>query len=192
MLDSLESEYPIDASRIYATGLSNGGHMCYRMAFDLSDRVAAIAPVGALLSTALRARDVGPRHSMAVLVIAGDADPISPYEGGVVGGGVLRRGEVSSAQDTVQFWIEAGAVTTPTVSEYTVDTAANDGTRARVARYAAASSEVEVVLITIEGGGHTWPGGEQYLPEAIVGRTSRDFSAATVIWEFLKRWRHGG
>ncbi|MCX6008557.1 MAG: hypothetical protein NTW48_00675 [Chloroflexi bacterium] len=44
----------------------------------------------------------------------------------------------------------------------------------------------EVVLYAIEGGGHTWPGGLQYLPELVIGKTSREFNASEVIWQFFK------
>jgi len=48
----------------------------------------------------------------------------------------------------------------------------------------------EVVLYAVEGGGHTWPGGIQYLPEFVIDKTSREFNVSEVIWEFFKniRW----
>ncbi len=46
-------------------------------------------------------------------------------------------------------------------------------------------NNVEVVLYSIENGGHTWPGAIQYLPEAIIGKTNRDINATELIWEFL-------
>jgi polyhydroxybutyrate depolymerase len=44
-----------------------------------------------------------------------------------------------------------------------------------------------VTLAVIEGGGHTWPGGYQYLPERFIGRTSRDIDANSLIWNFFKK-----
>jgi polyhydroxybutyrate depolymerase len=44
----------------------------------------------------------------------------------------------------------------------------------------------EVVLLRVENGGHTWPGGPKYLPEGFIGRVCRDFDATAVIWEFFK------
>jgi polyhydroxybutyrate depolymerase len=49
----------------------------------------------------------------------------------------------------------------------------------------------ELLLYEIIGGGHTWPGGVQYLPELLVGRTSRELAASEAIWEFLQRFRLG-
>lgn len=45
MLDALGREPCVDARRVYATGLSNGGVMAHRPGCELSDRIAAIAPV---------------------------------------------------------------------------------------------------------------------------------------------------
>lgn len=191
LLDSLLAAEPIDRTRIYATGLSNGGHLCYRLAFDLPQRVAGIAPVGALLSTALARRGATP-GPMPVFLVAGDADPISPYGGGVVGGAVLRRGEVLSAAETVQFWCAAnGAMTSPSSIVYTPHPARDDGTRVRVESFPGGSGVgADVVWVTIEGGGHTWPGGRGYLPAAIVGPTARGWSASRAMWEFFAGQGH--
>jgi polyhydroxybutyrate depolymerase len=44
-----------------------------------------------------------------------------------------------------------------------------------------------VILIRLEGGGHTWPGGLQYLPERLIGGVCRDFDATELIWTFFRR-----
>lgn len=64
-----------------------------------------------------------------------------------------------------------------------------DGTRVRKELYNQCRENSEVVLYAIEGGGHTWPGGDQYLPQWIIGKTDRDIDANEVIWDFFKR--HG-
>jgi len=43
-----------------------------------------------------------------------------------------------------------------------------------------------VVLYATGGGGHTWPGGLQYFPESIIGKTSREFNASEIIWQFFR------
>ena len=52
------------------------------------------------------------------------------------------------------------------------------------------AGDAEVVLYTVQGGGHTWPGGYRYLPERFIGKTNMDVDANTLIWEFFKR--HSG
>jgi len=52
--------------------------------------------------------------------------------------------------------------------------------------YSGCINESKVVLYRIEGGGHTWPGGLQYLPVRLVGRTTRDINGCDEIWEFFR------
>jgi polyhydroxybutyrate depolymerase len=62
----------------------------------------------------------------------------------------------------------------------------SDGTTVRVETYGGCQDNVEVVLYAVEGGGHTWPGGLQYASESRIGKTSRDFDASELIWQFFK------
>jgi polyhydroxybutyrate depolymerase len=64
---------------------------------------------------------------------------------------------------------------------------ARDGTRVRRERYEGCRAGAEVVLLAVEGGGHTWPNGQAYMPERVVGRVSRELDAAETIWEFCRR-----
>jgi polyhydroxybutyrate depolymerase len=44
-----------------------------------------------------------------------------------------------------------------------------------------------VTLVALAGGGHTWPGGTQYLPKAIVGAVCPELDASRVIWDFFRQ-----
>ena len=113
----------------------------------------------------------------------GTADPLVPYEGGVVHLGPFERGQTASAADSIRAFrtqIGCGAVRSTAVPD--VDPA--DGTTARAeASLCAESTSVE--LCTIEGGGHPWPGGKAYLPARIVGKVSRDVDATATMWAFF-------
>jgi polyhydroxybutyrate depolymerase len=61
-----------------------------------------------------------------------------------------------------------------------------EGTRVHRETWSRGKQGTEVVVYTIEGGGHTWPGGPQYLPVALVGKASRNLDATQVIWEFFQ------
>jgi polyhydroxybutyrate depolymerase len=187
----LESEYNIDAKRVYATGMSNGGFMCYRLARDLSDLIAAVAPVAALPSTTLTAGGSWPAP-MPVMVIQGTADPIVPYNGGAVGPKLLNQQRVlMSAPDTASFFAELDKCSIPGTTEPIPDTDPNDGANASRLTYSGGTNGSEVVLITVEGGGHTWPGGTQYLPGLVVGPVCRDFDASQTIWDFFAKHPKG-
>ncbi|MGE0481631.1 MAG: PHB depolymerase family esterase [Phycisphaerae bacterium] len=187
LLDELATLYAVDPARIYATGMSNGGHMCFRLAYELSDRIAAIAPVAALLSAPLgRTR---PPRAVPAFVIAGDADPICPNDGGQVGGGLTDRGVVLSAAETERLWTRTWGELPPPLRDDLADLAPDDGTRAERVSYALPADPATpvFVLVTVRGGGHTWPGGDQYLATAVVGPTARDFSASRLVWQFFQR-----
>jgi polyhydroxybutyrate depolymerase len=191
LIKQLESEYKIDPGRVYATGMSNGGFMCYRLARDLPDLIAAIAPVSALLSPNLAS---GSSFSapMPVLIIQGTADPLVPYNGGSVAPSRLnRRGTVMSAPDTASFFAKLDGCSTPGTTESLPDTAPSDGATATRLTYTGGRQGTEVQLITVQGGGHTWPGGLPYLPARIIGPVCRDFDASEVIWEFFASHTRG-
>lgn len=181
LIDKLETEYSIDPQRIYATGISNGGFFAQRLACQLFNKIAAIAPVAATFpdfSMPLYA----PTVPMPVLMINGTSDPLVPYNGGVVAGD---RGKIISVAATVAQWVKIGGCS-PTPQVSMLPDTADDGTQSRREVYDGCASNAQIVLVTVIGGGHTWPGGFQYLPQIIIGKTSRDFDATEMIWEFFK------
>ena len=185
LLKQLESDYSIDAKRVYATGISDGGFMSYRLALDLDGTFAAVAPVGALMTEQL-CRKPPPASPVSVLLIMGKDDPFVPWSGGDVTAGLKKRGTVVSTAATIDYWVKAeSCVSQPVISELP-DTDPSDGTRAREELYGGGREGAVVELIAVEGGGHTWPGGLQYLRERTIGKTSRDFDASEVIWDFFK------
>lgn len=188
MIDELVHSRTIDSRRIYATGPSNGGHMANRLACDLSDKIAAVGIVIANMPVLYKDK-CRPKHPVSVLIMNGTEDPLVPFGGGTVKVMGRKRGEDLSTVETFAFWLQqAGfngdahqikAVTLP-------DSDPKDRTRVMRQDYKSAAGP-EVVLYTVKGGGHTWPGGRQYLFKALVGRVSRDINATSVIWDFFLR-----
>jgi polyhydroxybutyrate depolymerase len=182
LLDTLGRELAIDPRRVYATGISNGAMFSYRLACDLPGAFAAVAPVAGAMPEAL-VQGCGHATPVSVLAIQGTADPLMPYAGGGV---ALRRGRVMSAERSIAFWAAvSGCGDTPATAEE--PDRATDGTRVRRTAFGGCRDGTAVELLTIEGGGHTWPGG----PDAArrVGRVSREIDGTERIWEFFAR--HG-
>jgi polyhydroxybutyrate depolymerase len=98
---------------------------------------------------------------------------------------VRNRGETISTDEIIRKWVTANKCAGDPVAIQLPDTDPSDGTRVTKTAYTACAQQSVVVLYTIEGGGHTWPGGSQYLPRGIVGRVSRDINANEVIWAFF-------
>ena len=185
LIDHLSDELNIDAKRIYVTGISNGGMMSHRLGCELSQKIAAISPVASNIPVN-KASVWSPSRPMPVLIINGTDDPLVPWEGGDIHFGKTKLGEVLSIADTVKFWVGKDQCPSSPVVTQLSDKDPADGTTVRKEVYGGREGGAEVVLYAIEGGGHTWPGGEQYLPESIIGRTSREFNASEVIWQFFK------
>lgn len=182
MLDKLSTEYSVDSTRIYATGLSDGGFMDFRVACAMADRITAVAPVGAEMPKYLYCT---PARPVPVLMINGTSDPVVSYGGGSGRpGSYLRLSAVNSAKDWGQL---DGCNEKP--QRTTIHPSAKKGMETRVETYDGCHQGAMVTLESIEGGGNTWPDGEQYLDEKTIGKTSKDLNADEVIWKFFQAYR---
>jgi polyhydroxybutyrate depolymerase len=180
LIAALSGDLRIDQARIYAVGMSNGGGLVDLLICRRADLFAACVIVSATIA-ALMQHTCRPSRPVSVLMIHGTDDPVIPFEGGG-----RRRQVLLSAPATAQHWARvAGCAAVPVVS-YLPDVA-HDGTRVRCEVYSGGPDGAEVVLYAIEGGGHTWPGGIAYLPERMIGRTSRQMDASQVIWDFFQQ-----
>lgn len=178
VLDDLAARMAVDPARVYATGISNGALMSGRLACELADRFAAIGQVAGTQGVAAAA-GCHPVRPVSVLLISGTADPLVPFGGGPIGpvlGIGAARGTVISADAHIAAWVARDRAGDPETTTLGPDTI--------VTRYRAATG-AEVAFYRVEGAGHTWPGGRQYLPKALVGSTTRTFSASQVTVAFF-------
>ncbi len=186
LIDQLQQSYGIDSKRIYATGISNGALFAERLGCELSGRITAIAPVAGTLPNDMAAK-CRPERPVAVLQIDGTADPIVPFNGGDVAdfGGAGEGGKVLSARDTAAFWARNGGCAQPTAAAPLPPVARLDRTRVIATRYRGCGPSGAVEMLTVIGGGHTWPGGVQYARPRFVGWTSRQVDASRYMADFF-------
>ncbi len=173
LLDDLQATVAVDRARIYATGISNGGMMAYEVACALADRVAAIAVVAGEMTALERCR---PARPVPVLVIHGSADRNLPFEGGA-GAKAFAVHEVRSVASAIEFWRRHDACDEPAESE-------QKGIVRRTS-YRACAGGSAVELVAIEGGGHSWPGGERLA--RFLDPPSPALDATDEIWRFFAR-----
>ena len=166
MLDELEAKLCIDKRRIFATGISNGGMLAYRLACELSERIAAIAPVAATLVTS----PCKPPRPVPVLAFHGLLDSVVPYAGNPF---LL----YPSIPSTVTHWQEHNACGEKKQRSFDQGDAYCD-------RYEGCKEDASVELCLIRGGGHTWPGG---LPIPALGYTSLSLDATAYMWAFFQK-----
>jgi polyhydroxybutyrate depolymerase len=165
LLDQLNEGYCIDPARVYVNGLSNGGGMTYRLACDLSDQFAAAG----IVAGAIPAVDTcDPTRSLPLIAFHGTDDPIVPYEG---------TNQLAGAEAWVANWAERGGCDpTPAESATEEDIV--------VWQYSGCDDDAEVILYTVEGGGHSWPGSSP-LPAFLVDSTTQSIDATELIWDFF-------
>jgi polyhydroxybutyrate depolymerase len=130
------------------------------------------------------AKDCRPAKPISVIMFHGTKDPLVPYDGGDIKGGA--GAGVLSAAETLRTWASLDGCPAKPETSNEPDRDPSDGTKVRRERFANCSNGSEVDLYTVEGGGHTWPGGWQYLPELVIGKTSKDIDASETIWAFFK------
>jgi polyhydroxybutyrate depolymerase len=179
LLDDLAKGVRVDARRVYATGMSNGAMLAYRLASELSDRIAAVAPVSGPMGTATCA----PRRPVPVLHFHGTDDQFAPFHGGK-GEKSLSGTDFYSVDHSIRAWVKANGCNDEPVTAELPDRA-KDGTKVTRKTYGGGKDGAEVVLFVIEGGGHTWPGREP--PLKLLGKTTRNVSANDVMWEFFEK-----
>jgi len=184
VLDDVErGDVGIDRATVGVAGISNGGFMALRMACEAAGQIAGVAAVTATMPAAIGGR-CRPVRPVPVLVINGTSDPLVPYQGGQVRGFFGRdRGAIWSTDRTVAFWAQVnGCSGTPSRTPM-ADRDPGDGTI--TIRLDHRVCGAPVTLLEVQGGGHAWPGGSQYLPVALIGRAARDFSASEEIAAFF-------
>jgi polyhydroxybutyrate depolymerase len=186
LIAELERTYPVDRRRIYATGISNGGFFSNRLACDLTDKIAAVASVAATMPETL-VSVCKPSRPISVLYMHGTEDPLVPINGGKIGLARGRgRGICTSLSDAAGFWQEQDGQSHGDYEVSDLPDIAHDGTLVRRQAWTGGKDKTEVVVYTIKGGGHTWPGGPQYLPKIIVGKASQNLDATRTIWAFFR------
>jgi polyhydroxybutyrate depolymerase len=186
LIDTIYRQYNIDTARVFATGISNGGFFSFYLAFKLSNKFLAIAPVCANIPKSMK--DIyKPEYPVSLMLICGTEDPLVKYDGGKIGFKRGKsRGNSLSTDESISIFKKLNKCSDKVKTEDIPDVISDDECYATKNTYSGGINNTDIVLIKITNGGHTWPGGSQYLPKKIVGNTCKDFNGADVIWEFFK------
>jgi polyhydroxybutyrate depolymerase len=180
LIEAVSREFRVDADRVFATGISNGGIFSNFLGARLASRIAAIAPVAGTLAEPARS-DFRPAHPVSVLLVSGTDDALVPYAGGAL---ASAHGRVLGAEETARLWAKTDGCGSDPVKD--PPSSPVDECRTVRSRWTGGRGKTEVVLDTIEGGGHTWPGGPQYAPKSLIGRACPEPDATREIWEFFR------
>jgi len=185
LIDHLVRTYDADARRVYVTGMSDGGMMTLRLGCELSPKLAAIAHVVGNMSVNILP-GCRPATPLPVLLMNGTDDPLVPWDGGQVGFFRRTMGEVVSTEQTVAFWVQHNRCGSTPAVHALHDRDSTDHSTVTGTSYACPSQASEVLLYTINGGGHTLPGSNVPDRPRLLGRKNNDIDGAEVIWEFFR------
>jgi polyhydroxybutyrate depolymerase len=194
LVKSLESEYCIDPKRVFATGLSNGAMMSYRLACDAADVFAAVAPVAG----AVVVDPCHPSRPVPILAIHGTGDTVVPFNGGT--DGLYHVLSFPPVSYSIDLWRQLNACPGapeanatpmpdestpdggPSASLFTGSTLVSEKGDASCHLWSGCKGGGDVELCTVVDGGHSWPGGP-----AFVGKSSTDIDATTAIIDFFEK-----
>ena len=177
LLDDLSTVVKVDEKRVNACGMSNGGMMCYRLAAELSNRIAAVAPVAGTIAI----EESKPKRPVPVIHFHGTKDTFIPFE--TAKGKTPAFMKLKSVEDSIQTWVKLNGCN----DKPKADMLSKDGDEMKAIRktYSGGKDGSEVVLIVIEDGGHTWPG--MTPPAGFMGKSAKNISANDLMWEFFQK-----
>jgi polyhydroxybutyrate depolymerase len=171
MIDYFRSRYKIDTKKVFAAGMSGGGHMAYKLALTMPGKIKAITAIIANLPDTNNMDCIEAKRALPVMIINGTADSTNPYNGGMMVSGNVTFGYVRSTERTFRYWSSLAGYTGKPIEESLPDTDPSDGRT--ITRYTfKQKGKPEVVLLKVIGGKHDYP---------------KDIDVYEEAWRFFKR-----
>ena len=178
IVDSLKKYHHIYNNAIFATGLSRGGFFCHRLAAEMPDIFAAIASVGGPLPDSVRYYHLA-KSKVSVMQVHGSSDQVVNYDG--------EKDSYASALATFTYWKVHNGLMDIKANTSVLNKDKNDHTSVIIKEVS--DPKVAVALVTIENGGHTWPGSDPFNIGLPLGYTSKDVDINELIWHFFLKCR---
>lgn len=184
LMDTLVRYHQADSSSFFCTGLSRGGIFSLFLASKLSGRFKGIAPV--CTSIPLSIADDFTFYPTSVLLINGTEDPLIPFDGGHGEISRSKRNEDNHFISTHELVQKIKTLNTcPELSLAHPMPNEEKGDKCKATKTTYQCSGTRFTFIKVQNGGHTWPGGSQYLSKSIIGNVCYDFKAEEEILNFF-------
>jgi polyhydroxybutyrate depolymerase len=178
LINWLKHRYPVDETRIYATGFSNGSAFSLRLAFECQDVFAGVGGVsGPLVKDLAGTRDW--ERSMPLIFMMGTDDTLVPYDGRYDSTYMID--QLLSAEETVQFFSDSWGTGLTDSQEKVIE----DEKLSVMKTAYHQGDEEKVVFYSIEGGGHTWPGGPLSQASSLTGTVADQLDATKELFDHL-------
>lgn len=171
MIEYFKSKCHIDKQKVFASGMSGGGHMAYKLALTMPQKIKAITAIIANLPDTNNIDCIEAKRPISIMIVNGTEDPLNLYNGGMMVSGNVTFGYVRSTDRTFKYWSNLAGYTGDPVKENLPDTDPSDGRT--IERYTyKKKGKPEVVLLKVIGGKHDYP---------------KDIDVFEEAWEFFKR-----
>ncbi|MBD2752050.1 alpha/beta hydrolase family esterase [Spirosoma validum] len=156
MINYFDRKYLINTNQVFAVGTSGGGHMAYKLALTMPEKLRAITALIASLPDTNNMDCAEKQVAVPVLIVNGTDDTTNPYEGGEVKTGNISMGLVRSTERTFRYWAELAGYKGQPAKEALPDTDPSD--KKTIERYTyKEKGKPEVTLLKVIGGHHDYP-----------------------------------
>jgi polyhydroxybutyrate depolymerase len=171
MINYFSDRYKIDSGKVFVAGFSGGGHMAYKLALTMPDKVSAITAIVANQPEPAWSDCTEARIARPVLIINGTKDATNPYEGGEMFVNNASFGVVNSTESTFRYWAGLAGYTGEPQKKLLPDTDPADNKTIEAYTFQA-KGKPEITLLKVIGGHHDYP---------------NDIDVYVYAWEFFKR-----
>lgn len=176
--DTLKRRHNVNSKAVFATGLSRGGFFCHRLATEMPETFAAIASIGGPLPDSVKYYHRSDQK-IAVMQVSGTADQVVNHNG--------KAGAYSSALSTFDYWVSHNHLSSKLKKEKLIDRDKKDGTAVLITEVT--DQGAGVMLVSIQNGGHTWPGSDPFNIGFPLGKTTTEIDINELMWDFFSRNR---
>lgn len=190
LIDTLAQDIAVDTNRVYATGFSDGGFFSHQLACQLSDRIAAFAPVASTMGVTVQ-ENCNPKRPIPMLLINGTDDPIVSFDGKITGVLFAFKGtRILPMPHVLRYWSNTNHCSKQYQGMFLTDLDFADEMSVQINHYPNCDPGSAVEQVLIHHGGHAWPGSTDTSPllNLVIGRTIRSFEASPYIWNFFKQY----
>lgn len=180
LIDWSVQNYKINQKKVFVTGVSNGGLMCYRLALEIPNKITAIAVFNANLYKESECKNTN--ISVPVMIVNGKKDKFMPFYGGK---SKFRHEEVLSSQETVNFWVKNNFQS----NNFPKKDIMKIGNAITYTIYDSENLHSQIRYYEIDDEGHNMPGKKYVLPkfsQRIVGKQNQEIEGAEIAWDFFK------
>ena len=173
LIDTLLKRHKINKNKIYTSGMSNGGMLCFRLAAELSHKIAAIAPVA---SSMVLQETWNPDRPVPIIHFHSYLDESIPYYGGI-GNGVSKHYN-PPIDSVLTVWSAINGCSQLS------DTLYHEPGEYLLREWGGCENNATIQSYVTYDGGHSWPGGRKgYL---LADPPSRKINASDLMWEFFQ------